>query len=803
MLLFTFPNDPTFADDPPPTPPPPFQPDRETPPGIPFQDPDGLWVMNGPFLSDRFQGSQTASGGPDEYGYSWDNTIPYAWIDATSGTDTGLSGSSEAVQVQLPFTFQYYWGMYDSLWISSSGFVSFADDGLDVWQGPYDDYPYPAPPNDVISAYWTPIEIVTSGPDRVYYSSGGEAPDRFFVIEWYQVMFGDETYTFEIILHENGDIVLQYETMIYTGSGYACGSAGIEDSTGTIGLTYIELCDQPPSPPSAVRFYRPAPTAKVKVTPINPSSFTTPGEVTSFQLDILNIGSLGTDIYDLNVGSPWGVELFAEDGITPLTDSDNDGIIDTGEVDENASVTITAKIQAPSSAVTGDDALTMITAISSLDTSVNDSASIRTAVPARFVQVYEDFEDGAMRISLLGPDRRQDRKITEDDYYGYLMVVAETSQGFVYAWSKGRCLNGPCDLWTYEIEYTLLDRNGDSVREVTKLVDHSDISISTNDDEMAIAISPDGHIGLLWERTLFRNYPNDFNQNLYFAILDASGEITYGPENLTNNSSWGDSDDLQVPDFFSEQIASTDDDRFLLAWDRWQRESTGLEDQIFYTVRGTNGTVVKEVTNLTVDDPGGTYNHTPALAALRGNRAFLSWSTNQWGDYMIYYVILNSDGDLVKSPTPLSESEGEGSFAFDNHDAVELSDGRILAAWRVAGCGRGDNASRVTFAILDTAFNRLGTPRCFVDDSMVGEQLNASVTADDFGHGIITWVGYFSRLYYALVDSNGTVLTDPMIFIFPIGPGPFGDFGLMESSENGYGNTTFSLMKAYLPIILK
>jgi len=34
------------------------------------------------------------SGGPDDYGYTWDDSGAFSWIDATGGTHTGLSHST-------------------------------------------------------------------------------------------------------------------------------------------------------------------------------------------------------------------------------------------------------------------------------------------------------------------------------------------------------------------------------------------------------------------------------------------------------------------------------------------------------------------------------------------------------------------------------------------------------------------------------------------------------------------------------------------------------------------------------------
>jgi hypothetical protein len=798
ILLALPPSVSTLADEPIPTPPPPFQlagEKRTTPLGIPAVDADGFWVVDPPSADEHFQSpALLSSGGPDEYGYTWDGTVPFAWIDATSGTDTGMSGSKTAVNVLLPFTFPYYENTYDEVWIASSGYLSFAE--ASFWAS-FSDIPSLPPPNDVIAPYWTPIDLDVSGPSgRVYYSSGGESPNRYFAVEWYQVTSSNETYTFEVILHENGDIVFQYETMAYIGT-YYCGSAGIEDATGEDGLNYVPFCVKVTLTPRAVRFTRPNPAARPKITPQAQDRFSSSGETTSFQLTIANLGELGPDTFDLTESSSWTVSYFEQDGVTPLTDTDSDGVVDTDDVAQGASVIVTVKIQPPPLTGIGGNALTTITATSSLDTNQLDTASLQTAVPARFAQIYADNADGAMSLFLVDPNTRDDDKVTADGANGYGMSIAETP-GFVYAWATSRCLAGPCSTWVYEIKYTLLDEMGNTVRAVTKLVDHSGASMTTEDYPVAVAVAPDGTIGMLWSRTLRHTNDSQVNVNIYFALLDASGDLSYGPVNLTNNTAWGVAGDVDVPFFYSPRIEATGDSRFILAWDRWHDDVSGIVIDIYYAVRMSDGVAVKEVTKLTSSIPGDTGHYEPVLAPLSGNRVFLSWSS--YLDYYdVYYIVMDSAGNLIKSPTNLSEDNLLVDFG--NYDAVELAGGNILAAWQSYSCFQGESFSRIRYALLDSSYTRMGEPSC-LDGSSSGDS-NASVTADAFGHGIITWLGdNDSRLYYALIDSSGTILTEPMII--QSSAQPYWDEGVLRTGHGGYGNTTFrqDLEQVYLPFIL-
>ena len=97
-------------------------------------------------------------GGPDSFGYTYDNSGTVSWQDTSSGADTGLTGDGQnnAIQVPLPFPFKYYENSYTSLYISAAGYLSFADNGNWPNSG---SLPSPNLPNYVIAPYWGPTFI--------------------------------------------------------------------------------------------------------------------------------------------------------------------------------------------------------------------------------------------------------------------------------------------------------------------------------------------------------------------------------------------------------------------------------------------------------------------------------------------------------------------------------------------------------------------------------------------------------------------------------------------------------------------
>jgi hypothetical protein len=486
-----------------------------------------------------------ATGGPDDYGYRWDDSVTPSWIDATSGTDTGMSGDSydqAAGPISLPFSFKYYENTYSSLYVAAAGYLAFSSS---YYWDDQDYVPSPAMPNNIVAPYWTPIYLNYAGPSgRIYYKSGGSYPNRYFVVEWYDVkggpssdsIGGDDTYRFEVILHENGDIVFQYQAMTYGGSNYWCGTAGIEDSAGLDGLNYVSYCSEAASY-KAVHFYRPSPSARMRIRPLYYGRFVRPGEAATFEVPIQNLGELGSDTYDLFTSSAWPTGLYAADGVTPLTDTDSDGTVDTGPVPQNGISTITVRVTAPRYAAVGDNDTAAITVRSSIDLSKSRMPTLQAAIPAFFAQVFRDSADGAMSLYLAQPGAQTVKKVTSDYYYGYYPAIAEMPHSFAYFWTRSRSLGG--NIYVREIEYTLLDRNGNTARGVTRLTDLSGATVSSYDYDPAVAVAPDGRIGAIWYRYLYNSSSGYWNYNIYYAILDARGNVIVPPTNLTNNPLWG------------------------------------------------------------------------------------------------------------------------------------------------------------------------------------------------------------------------------------------------------------------------
>ncbi|MCG3220366.1 MAG: S8 family serine peptidase, partial [Candidatus Heimdallarchaeota archaeon] len=144
---------------------------------------------------------------------------PYAynWFDArTNGYNLGVYGDDTYGSVDLPFTFEFYEQNFDTVYISSNGWMSFTETTpYEYWnpEFPSDSFGY------VIAPFWDDLQAT----DNIYV---WETAD-FVVIEFYNYSYlGSELIgNFEVILNRTGEIIFQYDYVIY-------------DSGATIGLNY-------------------------------------------------------------------------------------------------------------------------------------------------------------------------------------------------------------------------------------------------------------------------------------------------------------------------------------------------------------------------------------------------------------------------------------------------------------------------------------------------------------------------------------------------------------------------------------
>jgi protocatechuate 3,4-dioxygenase beta subunit len=144
-----------------------------------------------------------------------------------------LYGDDGSTAVTLPFEFPFYGQTHGTAYVSTNGFVSFTAPSSSFSNG---GLPSLYAPNGAIYALWEDLYVYSNG---VRTQTIGSAPNRAFVIEWSDTrrLGSSERLRFEIVLHEDGDVVVNYADLGTEGVS-AWATAGIENQTGTDALAY-------------------------------------------------------------------------------------------------------------------------------------------------------------------------------------------------------------------------------------------------------------------------------------------------------------------------------------------------------------------------------------------------------------------------------------------------------------------------------------------------------------------------------------------------------------------------------------
>lgn len=206
-----------------------------------------MWVIlsvvevKGPFVDrvnkpkpDNGDVGMLATGGPDAFGYVWDDGVAYEWLNGTS-LIPGSACDDCVFTVSLPFPVTFYGNTYTTIYVSTNGFASFTDALSDFTN---DAIPNSSTPNALLAALWDDLVVQ----DGIYTATYGFSPNRKFVIEWRNVRryAGSGNAVFEIIIYEQqvaGQNIIRFS---YNNNVISTLNAtiGIENSTGTVGLDY-------------------------------------------------------------------------------------------------------------------------------------------------------------------------------------------------------------------------------------------------------------------------------------------------------------------------------------------------------------------------------------------------------------------------------------------------------------------------------------------------------------------------------------------------------------------------------------
>ena len=174
--------------------------------------------------------------------FEWQSAETTPLYDPALMTSLNLGDDQVSDRISLGFAFEFFGETYDSVAVSSNGFLSFGDLGSNsrCCNGrPLDGGNVP-----LLSIFglWTDLIPNYQGGDVLYATITNPDGTREFILQWNAVSeyINGQLNTFEIRLRENGDIYLNYGDVSIVQHNVSIGLTGA-DSSQIAQLTYREL----------------------------------------------------------------------------------------------------------------------------------------------------------------------------------------------------------------------------------------------------------------------------------------------------------------------------------------------------------------------------------------------------------------------------------------------------------------------------------------------------------------------------------------------------------------------------------
>ena len=441
----------------------------------------------------------------------------------------------------------------------------------------------------------------------------------------------------------------------------------------------------------------------------------------------------------------------------------------TPPVSAGGSLTVYIHLQAPLPAPIGDYLRINLTVTSRNDSNQSASVLRQGAVSAPFIQNFSDSVIGR-RLQVSNPKFFFTRAIgPRIEQPNTVAVIYLDHFRYINTWGYGYGTH-------INIEYEVMNILSNYPPSVVQLTDNPDRTI---DHSTSLAAASNKIVGAAFIRTVYdKDNSAKQNKNVFFARIDARGLPLGTPVNITNNPYFGLSTEANVPFFTGVSIHATPDNRFILVWARLENGKQDIYETIYDATTGVQVSAPASITTAT-----DTISYaSPNLAGLDTSaQTFLTYIANQDGEQPVLWgakldsagAILGADfqitaiNDIAKVDPGLQITAIKNASKADDFqiavingsrfDTVQLSGGNILATWV------DDLTKNPTYCVWNTSGNIVKSPTILDSpDGLSTSQI--AVTYDQYGHGILTWGNQiYSRMYYALVDGSGTLLTPPMI----------------------------------------
>jgi hypothetical protein len=300
--------------------------------------------------------------------------------------------------------------------------------------------------------------------------------------------------------------------------------------------------------------------------------------------------------------------------------------------------------------------------------------SVAIAPNGNIIVAWENYEGDYSQIHYAVLDNngaviKGETALTSTNYDNYDPSVAVTPDGKVFiAWESGPEGDDP-------VAYAILDSSGNILSAQTTITRPDDI------DDPTVATSTkdasNNNVVIAWEE----EDGDDGPDQVWFTVLNSAGGTEVTATKVTSTSQ--DSEEINA--------AVLPNGNFAIVWEDYD----GSDQQIWFTIRGADGSIVKGNTKLTTSNESS---DDPSVAATPGGDIVIIWEESVPDeDESVFYAILNGSGNVVKAIAEVTTS----SLDDDDCDVAIDRNGNMVISWEHRlGEEEEEVNERVSFAIL-------------------------------------------------------------------------------------------------------
>ncbi|MBC7224448.1 MAG: hypothetical protein H5T59_09290, partial [Anaerolineae bacterium] len=219
-------------------------------------------------------------------------------------------------------------------------------------------------------------------------------------------------------------------------------------------------------------------------------------------------------------------------------------------------------------------------------------------------------------------------------------------------------------------------------------------------------------------------------------------------------------------DDYMPAVEAFSNGRFLLAW---QRLSTSFLYDIMFQVLDNLGAPVTSALNLSQNASFLYEPREPRLVPLPGDRMLVLYERVQVGSggaHHLYFAVVDADGNVLHEPTDLTPGRSAKQFG-----ATGVAVGQdALVAWleRIGQFAEEVPNNHVVYTVIRGDDYSFATPSA-LENPHSGLAQYLSATTDGAGHVVLTWQGVYGpgnlpTIYYAVLDGEGRVLDGPAVY---------------------------------------